>query len=311
MYENLAPFILNFAAIDIGSNAVRLLIGYFYKGKGGLIFKKVNRTRIPLRLGEDVFLQGNISEEKIKKLIRAITIFRQLLKNYEVVNYKACATSALREASNATELIKRIACETGIAIEIIDGKTEARIIYSNYVAENLNSKKNYLFIDVGGGSTELTLVSKNKVVKSRSFNVGTLRLLHGLVSKELKKEFKDWIKKETREFQPLVAIGSGGNIRKLFKLLGSRRNKPISYKKLTNLKDFIDSFSLEDRIDLLRMKPDRADVIVPAAKIFLIIMKDGNVKQIYVPAIGLAEGLIRLLYENHLSKNKNALVFSK
>ena len=175
----------------------------------------------------------------------------------------------------------------------------------------MSDESDYLYIDVGGGSTELTLFSKNNLVVSRSFNVGTIRFLNELVSKELWAEFKEWIKKETKEFRPLTAIGSGGNINKIFKMSRKKQNRPMSINKLTDLHDFLNSYSLQERIEVLGLNPDRADVILPAAKIFLTVMKAAEIKQIYVPQIGMADGLIHLLYENHLAKNRKGLVFSE
>ena len=302
---------MKFAAIDIGSNAVRLLIGNVYESPNGPIFKKADLVRIPLRLGEDAFPHKKIFDDKIKKLVVAMKAFRQLLDFYEVDDYKACATSAMREASNAIEIVKLVSQEAGIAIEIIDGKTEAQIIYANHIIEKLNEECNYLYVDVGGGSTELTLFSQKQLIISKSFNVGTIRFLNDIVNKELWAEFKDWIKKETKKHQPIIAIGSGGNINKIFKMSRKKQNRPMSFKKLSDLHEFINSYSLQERIEILGLNPDRADVIVPAAKIFLSVMKAAEIKQIYVPQIGLVDGLIHLIYENHSAKNKKTLVFSQ
>lgn len=302
---------MKFAAIDIGSNALRLLFGNVYESAQGPIFKKADLVRIPLRLGEDAFLHKKISPEKADKLVLAMKAYRQLLDFYEVTEYKACATAAMREATNAVEIIERISGEAGIAIEIIDGKTEAQIIYSNHVAEHLSSDSDYLYIDVGGGSTEITLFSKNHAVASRSFNIGTIRMLNNLVSKELWAEMKEWVKNETKEYRPLTAIGSGGNINKIFKMSRKKQNRPLSYAKLKEMHEFITSFSLKERIEVLGLNPDRADVIEPAGKIFLTVMKAADIKDIYVPQIGMADGLIHLLYENHLAKNRKGLVFSE
>lgn len=302
---------MKFAAIDIGSNALRLLLGNVYESKQGPIFKKADLVRIPLRLGEDAFLHKKISEEKIQKLLIAMKAYRQLLDFYEVEDYKACATSAMREAQNAVEIVERVGAEAGIAIEIIDGKTEAEIIYANHIAEHLNNDSDYLYIDVGGGSTELTLFSNNQVVASRSFNIGTIRLLNDLVSKELWNEFREWIREKTKDRRTLTAIGSGGNINKIFKMSRKKQNRPLSLKKLTELHEFVSSFSLQERIEVLGLNPDRADVIVPAGKIFLTVMKSANIEKIHVPQIGMADGLIHLLYENHLARNRKGLVFSE
>lgn len=302
---------MKFAAIDIGSNAVRLLIGNVYESNTGPIFKKADLVRIPLRLGEDAFLHKKISKEKIEKLILAMKAFRQIIDFYEIAEYKACATSAMREALNSVEVIEHVAHESGIAIEIIDGKVEAQIIYANHIAENLGQESDYLYIDVGGGSTELTLFSKGQLIVSRSFNIGTIRFLNNLVPKEVWAEFKDWIKKETKDYRPITAIGSGGNINKIFKMSRKKQNRPLSFKRLTEMREFLESYTLQERIEILGLNADRADVIVPAAKIFLTVMKAADIKQIYVPQIGMSDGLIHLLYENHLARNRKGLVFSK
>ena len=302
---------MKFAAIDIGSNAARLLLGNVYESKNGPIFKKADLVRIPLRLGEDAFIHKRISNEKVDKLILAMKAFRHVMDFHEIIDYKACATSAMREAINGVDVAEHVLGESGIAIEIITGKTEAQIIYSNHIAEHMSSDSDYLYIDVGGGSTELTLFSKGNFVASRSFNVGTIRFLNDLVSKELWTEFKEWIKKTTKDYHPLTAIGSGGNINKIFKMSRKKQNRPLSYKKLTEMHDFLNSFTLQERVEVLGLNPDRADVIVPAGKIFLAVMKNANINKIYVPQIGMADGLIHLLYENHLAKNRKGLVFSE
>ncbi len=293
---------MKFAAIDIGSNAVRLLLCNVYDDGDEGIFKKADLVRVPLRLGEDAFLKKKISEKKIEKLIAVIKSFKLLIDFYEVYSFKACATSALREAQNSAEIVERLKREAGIKVEIIDGKTEAEIVYSNHVAEKLDKSSDYLYIDVGGGSTEITLFSKNKCVASRSFNIGTIRLLHQQVDKEVWKEFKDWVKTATENYHPLTAIGSGGNINKIFKMSRRKQNKPLSYAKLKEICEFIEAFPLEDRIRVLGLNTDRADVIVPAAKIFLTIMKAAGIEKILVPQIGMADGIIHLLYENHRQK---------
>jgi exopolyphosphatase / guanosine-5'-triphosphate,3'-diphosphate pyrophosphatase len=303
---------LKFAAIDIGSNAVRLLIGNVYERREGPIFKKADLVRIPVRLGEDAFLHQNISEAKADKLLLAMKAFRHLIDFYEVTALKACATSAMREAKNADAVVKRIQKETGIAIEVIDGRTEAEIIYANHIAEHLAPGQDYLYIDVGGGSTELTLFSKNRIVASRSFNIGTIRLLNNLVSKEQWNEFRDWVRTTTADYHPLSAIGSGGNINKIFKMSRKKQNRPLSYTKLKEQHEFVESFSLKERIEVLGLNADRADVIVPAGKIFLTVMKAADISEIYVPQIGMADGLIHLLYENYRSPGvKKPLVFSE
>lgn len=299
---------MKFAAIDIGSNAIRLLFCNVYEDGGEGIFKKADLVRVPLRLGEDAFLKKKISDKKIDKLITVMKSFRLLIDFYEVESYMACATSALREASNAPEIIERVRKEAGLIVEVIDGKTEAEIVYSNHIAEKLDKTHDYLYIDVGGGSTEITLFSKNKAVQSRSFNIGTIRLLHEAVSKEYWKEFKDWVKTITAGYQPLIAIGSGGNINKIFKMSRRKQNKPLNYQKLKEICEFVESFPLEERIRVLGLNTDRADVIVPAAKIFLTVMKAAGIEKILVPQIGMADGIIHVLYERHrLKKSEKAV----
>ncbi|MFI5149857.1 MAG: exopolyphosphatase [Bacteroidia bacterium] len=289
---------MRFAAIDIGSNAVRLLLCNVYDDGEEGIFKKADLVRVPLRLGEDAFLKKKISEKRIEKLLTVMKSFKLLIDFYEVQGIKACATSALREALNGPEIVERIRKECGLKVEIIDGKTEAEIVYSNHIAEKLDKASDYLYIDVGGGSTEVTLFSKNVCVASRSFNIGTIRLLHEQITKEQWRDFREWIRTTTEGFHPLTAIGSGGNINKIFKMSRRKQSKPLSYDKLKDICEFIESFPLEDRIKVLGLNQDRADVIVPAAKIFLTIMKAASIEKILVPQIGMADGIIHQLYED-------------
>ena len=293
---------MKFAAIDIGSNAVRLLFCNVYNGKGEPVFKKTELIRVPLRLGEDVFISGKVFKHKIEKLITSMKAFKGLIDVHDVVDYRACGTSALRDASNSAEIIERIKKEAGINVEIIDGATEADIIYNNHITEHLEKNNAYLYIDVGGGSCELTLFDKNKVVAAKSFNIGTIRLLHNKVSKDLWHEFKEWIKEHTKDHHPLIAIGSGGNINKLFAMSRKKQSKPITYTKLKSLFEMLKSYSYEERICDLGLKPDRADVIIPATKIFLTVMKHAEIEKMYVPQIGLSDGIVHLLYEKHKGK---------
>lgn len=293
---------MRFASIDIGSNAVRLLLSNVIESKGKAVFKKAELVRVPLRLGEDAFTKQRISKEKIQKLVSAMKAFKNLMDAFDSSTYRACATSAMREAKNAPEIIKKIWREAKIKVEVIDGKTEADIIFSNRVAEELNKKSSYLYIDVGGGSTELTLFSKGKCIASQSFNIGTIRLLHKKVNKEYWDFFKAWISLETKNIRPLIAIGSGGNINKLFKMGEKKGN--VSYKKLKALSEKIESYSYEDRIKFLGLHLDRADVIVPASKIVLTVMKTADITDMIVPQIGLADGLIHHLYEEHIKRKR-------
>ncbi len=293
---------MKFAAIDIGSNAVRLLFCNVYDDNGMITSKKAELIRVPIRLGGDSFSTGKISAKKIDILVTAMKAFKNLIEVYDAIDYRACATSAMRDAQNNSEIVERVKKEAGIQIEIIDGQTEADIIYSNHIEEHLDKNNNYLYIDIGGGSTEITLFSKNKVVVSKSFNIGTIRMLHDQIKKEYWSDFKDWVKETAADYKPLIAIGSGGNINKLFKMSGKKSNKPLSAAKLKSLCELIESYSYEERIQVLGLNPDRADVIIPASKILLSVLKKAEIEKIIVPQIGLADGIIRQLYEKHKEK---------
>lgn len=297
-----------FAAIDIGSNAVRLLFSHVHEQKGKVIFKKGELIRLPIRLGDDSFTKKEISPEKVDKLVTAMRGFAELIKVFDVKGFKACATSAMRDASNGEEIIKRIKKESGLDIEIIDGKTEAATIFSNHVEELLDPKQAYLYIDVGGGSTELTLISAGKALASKSFNIGTIRLLCDKVEKEEWENFKTWIKKNTAGIKPLTAIGSGGNINKLYKMSGKKDNKHLSYEKVKDMSDMLNAYTYEERVTVLGLNPDRADVIIPAIKIVLTTMKHADIEKILVPQIGLSDGIIHLLYDEYKAKNAVAEV---
>ncbi len=294
---------MRFAAIDVGSNAVRLLLCHVHVKDGEEVYKKSELVRMPIRLGEDAFVNKFISGEKAHRLIQTMKAFKLLIDAFEAVDYRACATAAMREAKNGKELVDRIKKEAGLDLEIIDGSLEAQIIYSNHVAEHLEQDSSYLYIDVGGGSTELTLFHKGKQVVSRSFNVGTIRLLHEQVSKDYWEEFKTWIRTNTKNYAPLTGIGSGGNINKIFKMTKRKDGKPISLDEVKAIYETVSSYSYEDRVQVLGLNPDRADVIIPASKIFMTVMKNAGIEKIFVPQIGLSDGLIHLLYE----KYKNSL----
>ena len=290
-----------FAAVDIGSNAMRLLFCRAYDVNGKPHFSKEELIRLPIRLGEDVFLHGKISDRKAEKLITAMRGFHELIKVYEVDAYRAVATSAMRDASNGMEVIERISKEAGLNVEIIDGKVEAQLVFSNHIEELLNPKHAYLYIDVGGGSTELTLYSNHKVVAAKSFNIGTVRMLLDKVEKDEWERMKDWIKKSTLGVRPLHAIGSGGNINKIFKMT-KKENKNLSYSKLKGINDMLNSYTYEERVEVLGLKPDRADVIIHASKIFITIMKTADIEDIFVPQIGLSDGIVHDLYDKHRKK---------
>lgn len=287
-----------FAAVDIGSNAVRLLFCRAYDIKGKPHFSKEELIRLPIRLGEDVFLNGKISEKKAEKLITAMRGFNELIKVYEVDGYRAVATSAMRDALNGEEIISKIKQETGLEVEIIDGKLEAQLVFSNHIEELLNPKHAYLYIDVGGGSTELTLYDNHKVVAAKSFNIGTVRMLLDKVEKDEWERMKDWVKKITVGVHPIHGIGSGGNINKIFKMT-KKETKNLSFAKLKGIHDMLNSYTYEERIDVLGLKPDRADVIVNASKIFITIMKTADIDDIFVPQIGLSDGIVHELYERY------------
>ena len=293
-----------FAAIDIGSNAMRLLFCRVYTVEGKPRFSKEELIRMPVRLGEDVFLQGKITEAKGERLIGTLRGFAELIKAYGVVDYKAVATSAMRVASNGPQIIGKIKEETGIHVEIIDGKNEAAMVFSNHIEELLNPKHAYLYIDVGGGSTELTLYFNSKVISARSFNIGTVRMLLDKVEKEEWEEMKAWLKRNTAGIHPLHAIGSGGNINKIFKISGKKETKHLSYDKLKSIYEMLCSYTYQERIELLGMKPDRADVIIPASKIFLTIMKNADIEKVYVPQVGLSDGLVHQMYENYKADHR-------
>jgi len=299
--------ILTFAAIDIGSNAMRLLLMNVIENGKAPSFRKTTLIRVPVRLGEEAFSEKKLSAKKIRTLLLAIKSFKYLMEATGIISYRACATSAMREAKNSAAVVKKIKKETGIKIEVIDGKEEAGIIYSTHVEEKLDHKNSYLYVDVGGGSTELTLFANNKLVASRSFNVGAVRQLKGIVKKEDVNELKRWVKKITAKRKPLYLIGSGGNINKIYKLSGvkTKSNASLTIGQVTRVYKLVKSYSLEDRIKLLDMNPDRADVIIPASEIFINIMQWCGSNRIYVPKIGLADGIIKQLYREHKENTKS------
>lgn len=299
---------MKFAAIDIGSNATRLLFCNVIGEEGGeVVFKKAELIRVPLRLGEDTFIRGKIGREKADKLVTAMKAFKHLIRVYEAVDHRACATSAMRDAENRWDIVERIRREAGIKVEIIDGKTEADIIYANQIEKVLEKERTYLYIDIGGGSTEITLFAKGKVVASQSFNVGTIRMLHEQIDKEYWTYFKKWIREMCETRGPITAIGSGGNINKLYKMTSKKEDKPLLVEKLKETCAMIETYSYEDRMRVLGLNPDRADVIVPASKILLSILKQSGAEKILVPQFGLSDGIVRGLYDKHRQKNIHRL----
>jgi len=285
------------AAIDIGSNAVRLLICEVVKKGKEVEFNKLNLLRIPVRLGFDVFEKGVIGAQKKKMLINTIKAFNNLMKVYEVNHYMACATSAMRDAENTKEIIKEIKSETSIEIEVITGELEAEIIYENHIAELLDKDKSYLYIDVGGGSTELTLYHKSNVVLQKSFNIGTVRILTKKVKDETWDEMKETLKEISKKYGNIIGIGSGGNINKLFSLSGSKSGKSMTYENMKDIYKEMEPLSIDERMRKYTIKEDRAEVIVPALSIYNAICKWSDITEIHVPKIGLADGLIHHLYD--------------
>jgi exopolyphosphatase/guanosine-5'-triphosphate,3'-diphosphate pyrophosphatase len=292
-----------YAAIDIGSNAIRLLIAtVLEKDNSPPQFKKTSLIRVPIRLGADVFLNDKISEENYLRMLDAMNAYRLLMKTHGVVKYRACATSAMREATNGVEIAKRIKKETKIDIEIIDGSDEAAIIASTDLKYLIDTDKTFLYVDVGGGSTEFTIFANRKIVASRSFKLGTVRILNDMVRESKWDEVKKWVKKNTESYEKVSLIGSGGNINSIYKNSGIKWGTPLSYFYLTNYFEKLKSFTYHERIFALQMNPDRADVIIPATKIYLSAMKWSNAKNIYVPKIGLADGIIKSLYNEEQAK---------
>ncbi|WP_276502215.1 Ppx/GppA phosphatase family protein [Terrimonas pollutisoli] len=290
---------MRLAAIDIGSNAARLLISDVIANAPGNTpeFLKVALVRVPLRLGFDVFDKGEISATKADNVVKTILSYKLLLDVYGVKHLKACATSAMRDASNGKAIIQKVKAETGIDIKIISGQEEASFIYENHFAEGLTRDESYLYIDVGGGSTELTFFSDGKLIFKESFNIGTIRLLKNQVSETTWDTMKEFIKTKTKGYHHVSAIGSGGNINKVFSISKRKDGKPLSLELLRDYYKEFSSISLDQRMSLYKFREDRADVIVPALLIYINVMRWADAEEIFVPKIGLADGLIHTLYE--------------
>lgn len=292
---------MKYGAIDIGSNAVRLLIADIIENNGSVSFKKNTLIRVPLRLGDDAFLNQHISDKKADDLVKTMHAFRSLMDVYKVTEYMALATSAMREAKNGDKVVKRIIEEANINLEIIHGQKEAKIIYASHADQAIDKSKTYLYVDVGGGSTELSLFSAGELVASKSFNLGTIRILDNQDTEETWNEMHDFLREHTRHFKGISGIGTGGNINKLYKLADEKDKAPMSFSKLKSLYTYLNSFSLKDRINVLGLNQDRADVIIPACEIYLSVMKWGGIKQMYVPSVGMVDGIIQTLIENNSS----------
>ena len=286
---------MKIAAIDIGSNAARLQISSVLHDGGFTSFKKVEYVRFPLRLGHDVFNFGTITPESEARTVKLMECYRLLMELHEVEGYMACATSAMRESANGEEIVERIAQSTGIRIHVIDGAREAQLI-NNVVVQALEDGQ-YLHIDVGGGSTELNLYFNRQKITSKSFKIGSVRLLEGKESKGAWQKMEKWIEENIDTLEPIVAVGTGGNISKLFNLVTKTSDNSTSLAELQRMRDYIASFSQEERVHKLRLNADRADVIIPAADIYTSVMKWVGADKILVPDLGLKDGIIQLVYE--------------
>jgi exopolyphosphatase/guanosine-5'-triphosphate,3'-diphosphate pyrophosphatase len=297
---------LRFAAIDIGSNAIRLLLSAVFNNEIGPKFKKMTLVRMPIRLGRDAFLMDKISDQKILELVTAMKGFQHLINAYAPLSIMACATSAMRVAKNGPQVCRQIQLETGINVEIISGKREAEILFNNRREAILYKDGASMFVDVGGGSTEITVYSEGKAIASESFNIGTVRVLEDMVPKSDWKQLKKWLQTHTEAYPQISAIGSGGNINKTFRLVGGKSGKPIPYKKLKEIATYLEGFSYDQRITDLGMRPDRADVILPALTIYRRVMKWSHAEQIFVPILGLADGMVKILYQKYSNENHYA-----
>ncbi len=296
--------IKRFAAIDIGSNSVRLLISNILQNGEGPFFKKSSLIRVPVRLGGNAFTDHKIPEVSIQHLEETMMAFKYLMKANEVIHYKGCATSAMREVSNGAEIVKRIKDKVGIEIEIISGNVEANLIFNSQNASLGKMQNNCVFVDVGGGSTEITIFSKGKAVAAKSFPIGTIRILQQQVQKDEWKKMKEWVKKKTGDLKDFAMLGSGGNINRISKLAELKPGKPLSLEKLNAIVEDLRAHTFDERIKLYDLNPDRADVIIPAGEIFITIMKWVDVDKIVVPKIGLSDGIVREVYKEYLGGKK-------
>ena len=289
-----------FAAIDIGSNAIRMLVANVVIDKDQPTqFYKNSIVRVPIRLGEDSFTVGEISSKNVKRLTRAFKAFKQIMKVHEVSRYRAYATSALREASNTPWVLDKIKEKTGISVEVIDGRKEAKIISTNTGLQNINIRnKTFLFVDVGGGSTEFSIIRNGELLASKSFKLGTVRLLNDLVPDRVWKEIKKWVVGHTKEYKKIAVLGTGGNINKLVKLTSTKEGKPLSLVALSSIYHQLQSLTYEERILQFELNPDRADVILPATRIYLRAMGWCGATRVYIPKAGLADGMIQEMFES-------------
>ena len=289
--------IKKYAAIDIGSNAVRILVTSVVSYKKKTVFLKNALVRVPIRLGQDAFTNGNISDKNIKRMIKSMKAFRLLMEVHGVKDYLAFATSALRDAKNGSYLVEKVLKKSGIKIEIINGKKEAKIISNTNVFDTINKEKTFLYVDIGGGSTEFSILINGKRNQSKSFKIGTVRLLNSKVEQVTLDEAETWVRRHTLMHERIYLLGTGGNINKLHKIANINDNSPMSYLTLNALYNQLDALTYEERIVDLELNPDRSDVILLAAKLFIKILNWSGAKDIYVPKVGLSDGMIRELYK--------------
>ena len=286
-----------YAAVDIGSNAIRLLIATVIEKEGfPTQFKKTSLVRLPIRLGADVFLKGNISSGNYKRLLDAMQAYSLIIKTHNVVAFRACATSAMREAKNGLEIVSKLKAATGIDIQIIDGNDEAAIIASTDLKQLISDNKVFLYVDVGGGSTEFTVFANGKNIASHSFKLGTVRIINGMVEEVMWEQAQQWVTQHTKAYSKINVIGSGGNINSIYRFSEKKVGQPLSYLFMSNFYEKVKQYDYNQRVFELKMNPDRADVIIPATRIYLSAMKWAKAKNMYVPKIGLADGIVKQLY---------------
>lgn len=289
---------MKLAAIDIGSNAVRLLIEEIFDEEGAFRTQKVSFTRIPLRLGDDVFEYGSISHHKAVQLVKVMRAFWYLMEVHDITAFRACGTSAMREASNATEVIDMVRREASINIELIEGGQEADIIFGNFFVQQIDHTKSYLYIDVGGGSTELTLIKNGERVKAESFKIGTVRMLKNKVRDKYWDQAADWLKIVSKKEDTLTGIATGGNVNRLYKMSRRTFGELMTTTEIREIYQKINAMTYEERIEKLGLKRDRADVIVPASEIYLHMFESAGIEDVMVPRIGLVDGIILKLYHD-------------
>lgn len=295
--------IKKFGAIDIGSNAMRLLISMVVDDGVTVNFNKISLIRLPIRLGQEAFTDQKIHPEILGKFKEGMKAFKTIMDIYEIDDYMAAATSAMREAENGAAVVTQIRNETGIDIQIIDGKMEAAIIFNAHFKNPNYGSSNYVYVDVGGGSTEITILSGQEILASRSFKIGTVRMLNNMVTNELWESMKKWVKEATKDLEHIEMIGSGGSVNKIYKILKMEYPKPILYNEFKRIKETLEEMTFEERITKFRLNQDRADVIVPAAKVYYSVMQWADISILHVPKIGLSDGIVQMLYKRSLEEN--------